>query len=69
MNIVKTHKDTVLLIGGISAIVTGFLAVLTYINTKEYRKLQKTNAQIDEELKLLELELKKTQLRKTNSYS
>lgn len=62
----KANKDTILLIGGISAIVTGFLAIMTYINTKEFKKLQKTNAQLDEELKLLDLELKKSTLKNSH---
>jgi hypothetical protein len=69
MDAKKVGKDTLLLIGGIAGILTGLVAVLTYINTKEHRKLQKSNAQLDGELKLLELELKKTELKKTNGYS
>ena len=65
----KVEKETLFLLGGIGAILTGLVAVLTYINTKEHRELQKNNAQLDGELKLLELELKKTQLKKTNGYS
>jgi Tfp pilus assembly protein PilN len=69
MNVQKVEKETLFLLGGIGAILTGLVAVLTYINTKEHRELQKNNAQLDGELKLLELELKKTQLKKTNGYS
>jgi Tfp pilus assembly protein PilN len=69
MNVQKVEKETLFLLGGIGAILTGLVAVLTYINTKEHRELQKKNAQLDGELKLLELELKKTQLKKTNGNS
>jgi Tfp pilus assembly protein PilN len=69
MNVKKVEKETLFLLGGVGAILTGLVAVLTYINTKEHRELQKNNAQLDAELKLLELELKKSQLKKTNGYS
>jgi Tfp pilus assembly protein PilN len=69
MDVKKVEKETLFLLGGIGAILTGLVAVLTYINTKEHRELQKNNAQLDGELKLLELEIRKTQLKKTNGYS
>jgi hypothetical protein len=68
MSFQKVEKETLFLLGGIGAILTGLVAILTYINTKEHRELQKNNAQLDQELKLLELELKKSQLKKTNGY-
>ena len=68
MNYKKVEKDTLFLLGGIGAILTGLVALFTYINTKEHRKLQKNNAELDQEIKLLELELKKYQLKKTNGY-
>jgi uncharacterized membrane protein (DUF106 family) len=59
MPIQKSQKDTLMLLGGIGAVLTGLIAVITYINTKDHRKMQQTNAKLDQELKLLELEFKK----------
>jgi ABC-type arginine transport system ATPase subunit len=67
MNFKNVEKETLFLLGGIGAILTGLVAVLTYINTKEHRDLQKANAQLDKELKLFELELKKNELNSINS--
>ena len=69
MNFKNVEKETLFLLGGIGAILTGLVAVLTYINTKEHRELQKSNAQLDKELKLFELELKKNELTKVNNHS
>lgn len=66
MDFRKVEKETLFLLGGIGAILTGLVAVMTYINTKEHRELQKRNAELDQELKLFELELKKSELKKTN---
>ena len=69
MQFKKVEKETLFLLGGIGAILTGLVAVLTYINTKEHRELQKANAQLDQELKMFELELKKSELKKVNGKS
>ena len=66
MNFKNVEKETLFLLGGIGAILTGLVAVLTYINTKEHRELQKSNAELDKELKLFELELKKNELTNVN---
>jgi ABC-type arginine transport system ATPase subunit len=62
----KLEKDTLFLLGGIGAILTGLIGVLTYVNTKEHRRLQKANAQLEMELNLLDLEIKKSQIQKIN---
>lgn len=69
MNFKKVEKETLFLLGGLGAVLTGMVALFTYINTREHRKLQKANAELDQEIKMLELELKKTQLRKSNGFS
>jgi Tfp pilus assembly protein PilN len=69
MSLQRIEKQSLFLLGGIGAILTGLVAVLTYINTKEHRELQKANAQLDQELKLFELELKKNQLKRANGKS
>jgi hypothetical protein len=69
MNFKNVEKETLFLLGGIGAILTGLVAVLTYINTKEHRELQKSNAELDKELKLFELELKKNELTNVNKRS
>jgi len=61
MSVQNIEKHSLLILGGIGAILTGLIAVLTYINTKEHRELQKANAKLDHELKLFDLELKKSQ--------
>lgn len=66
MNFKNVEKETLFLLGGIGAILTGLVAVLTYINTKEHRELQKSNAELDKELKLFEIELKKHELTNVN---
>jgi hypothetical protein len=66
MSITKTQKDTLVIIGGLGALITALVGILTYLNTQEHRELQKKNAHLDGELKLLELELKKSELKKTN---
>ena len=69
MSFKNVEKETLFLLGGVGAVLTGLVAVLTYINTKEHRELQKSNAQLDKELKLFELELKKNQLNNVNNRS
>jgi hypothetical protein len=66
MPIKKANNNTFVVLGAIGALLTSLIAVLTYNSTKEHRELQKTNAKLDQELKLLELEQKKSQLKKNN---
>jgi hypothetical protein len=54
------EKDFLLLAGGIGALLGGLVAVLHYANTKQHRDLQKRNAELENQIKQLQLlELKK----------
>jgi len=66
MNFVKLEKSTLYLLGGLGALLTGVIAVVSYVNMKDHREMIKENAKLENELKLLELELKKYQLKKVN---
>ena len=67
MNFVKLEKSTLYLLGGLGALLTGVIAVVSYVNMKDHREMIKENAKLENELKLLELELKKYQLKKVNA--
>jgi hypothetical protein len=69
MDFVKLEKNTLFLLGGIGALLTGVIAVVSYVNMKDHRAMIKENARLENELKSLELELKKYQLRKVNGRS
>lgn len=69
MNIAKLEKNTLFLLGGIGALLTGVIAVVSYVNMKDHRQMIKENARLENELKSLELELKKYQLKKVNGRS
>jgi hypothetical protein len=58
----KFDKNTVLLLGGIGALLGGLVALLTYVNMKEHREMVKKNAQLENELKKVDLALKRSQL-------
>jgi hypothetical protein len=65
MPIKKEHKELITVIGGLGAIVVGLVAVLKYWNTREHRQLQKAQLEIDNEIKTLELEKRKSELLKS----
>jgi hypothetical protein len=69
MNITKLEKNTLYLLGGIGALLTGVIAVISYVNMKDHRKMVKENARLENQLKELELEIKKYQLKKVNGRS
>ncbi len=69
MDFVKLEKNTLFLLGGIGALLTGVIAVVSYVNMKDHREMVKENARLENQLKELELEIKKYQLRKVNGRS
>jgi uncharacterized membrane-anchored protein YhcB (DUF1043 family) len=69
MSLASTEKNVLYLLGGIGALLTGVIAVVSYINMRDHRKMVKENARLENELKGLELELKKYQLKKVNGNS
>lgn len=62
----KFDKSIFFLLGGMGALLTGVIAVVTYVNNKEHQALMKENEKLEHDLKLLELELKRTQIKKLN---
>lgn len=65
----KFDKSIFFLLGGFGALLTGVVAVVTYTNNREHQALIKENAKLEHELKLLELELRKYQLKRVNGRS
>lgn len=49
------EKDFLLLAGGIGALLGGLVAILQYANTKQHRELQKQNAQLENQIKQIQL--------------
>ena len=58
------EKNKLLILAGIGTLFTGLIAVLTYVNMKDHRAMLKDNARLDNELKQLELEMKKAEIKK-----
>ena len=58
------EKNKLLIIAGIGTLLTGLIAVLTYVSMKDHRAMVKDNARLDNELKQLELEMKKAEIKK-----
>ena len=52
-----------MILGGVGAILTGYIAILTYLNSKETKRIEKQNALLDQELKTYELEIKKSKFK------
>jgi hypothetical protein len=61
----KADKNLIVLIGGVGALMTGLIAVVSYINMRDHREMTKANAKLDNDLKTLELQLKKSELNKS----
>lgn len=67
MDLSKNQKNLIVLIGGLGALLTGVIAVVSYVNMKDHRQMVKANAKLDNDLKKLELEFKKSEMRKPKS--
>jgi len=67
MELSKNQKNLIVLIGGVGALLTGVIAVVSYINMRDHREMTKANAKLDNDLKTLELELKKNEMKKPKS--
>jgi len=63
MDLSKNQKNLIVLIGGIGALLTGVIAVVSYVNMKDHRQMIKANAKLDNDLKKLELDFKRSEMR------
>lgn len=59
----KFNRNTVLLLGGIGALLGGLVTFASYVNMKEHRKFLKANVILENELKRLDIELRMNQLK------
>jgi hypothetical protein len=62
MQFMKIDRNTVVLLGGIGALLGGLVALLTYVNMKEHREMVKRNAKLENQIKEIDLALKRSQL-------
>jgi hypothetical protein len=60
--VVHLNRNTIYLLGGIGALLGGIVAVMSYINSREHRDYQARNAKLENEIKLIELAMKKSQI-------
>ena len=60
--VVPINRNTIYLLGGIGALLGGIVAVMSYINSREHRDYQARNAKLENEIKLIELAMKKSQI-------
>lgn len=65
MTLSKADKNLIVLIGGVGALLTGIIAVVSYVNMRDHREMIKANAKLDNDLKTLELEFKKNEFKKS----
>lgn len=50
------EKDFLLIAGGVGALLGGMVALMTYVNMKQHREFLKRNAQLENEIKKLQLQ-------------
>lgn len=50
------EKDFLLIAGGVGALLGGLVALMTYVNMKQHREFLKRNAQLENEIKKLQLQ-------------
>jgi hypothetical protein len=50
------EKDFLLIAGGVGALLGGLVAMMTYVNMKQHREFLKRNAQLENEIKKLQLQ-------------
>ncbi len=62
------EKNKLLILAGIGTLFTGLIAVVTYVSMKDHREMIKDNARLDNELKQLELEMKKAEIKKLRRF-
>lgn len=60
--VVHIDRNTIYLLGGIGALLGGIVAVMSYINMREHREYMKRNAKLENEIKMIELAMKKSQI-------
>lgn len=58
------EKNRLIILAGIGTLFTGLIAVLTYVSMRDHRAMLKDNTRLDNELKQLELEMKKAEIKK-----
>jgi len=63
----KADKNLIVLIGGVGALLTGIIAVVSYVNMRDHREMVKANAKLDNDLKTLELEFKRNEFKKSKN--
>jgi len=60
--VVHIDRNTIYLLGGLGALLGGIVAVMSYVNMREHREYMKRNAKLENEIKMIELAMKKSQI-------
>lgn len=58
----KMDKNTIVILGGVGSLLVAIITVSSYINMKDHRTFLKENAKLENQIKTIDLELKKHQL-------
>ena len=58
----KFDKNTIVVLGAIGGLLGGLVTILTYWNMKEHREMVKKNAELENQIKQIDLALKRSQL-------